>query len=613
MRFCVKEWESITLDSWVLQTVKGLKIPVTDIPIQYKEPTPFNLSRKQSLALSGVIDKLFSQGVVELSSEENGQVISNVFLRPKPNNKYRLILDLSQFNTEFVEYQHFKMTNLKMALDLVRPDMFLTSIDLSDAYFTVPIHEECRKYLKFRWKGQLFQFAALPNGLACAPRLFTKLMNPVFTFFRKKGWSCFQYIDDSIIMDDSFEKCQKITQKIVKKLTKLGFFIHETKSSFVPSQQLTFLGFVIDSAEMTVYPTKEKREKINRAGSQLLLAERPSIREVAGFVGLAGSYSIASEFGANHSKQLELARNKALAVSKGDFDSRMFLSDKAKMDILWWLKNVHCLQRKFAQVRWDFTMSTDASMLGWGVTSPWGNTNGRWSEEEKTLHINVLEAKAILFALECFVKQRGLAVRILSDNTTAVSYVNKKGGVHSPKCLEISQRIWDYAERLDLRLCAAHIPGKHNYLADMYSRHFKDNTEWELNQDLFVKIEEEWGIFDIDLFASRLNKKCTKFVSWKPDPASCYIDAFTFTWNFKFAYAFPPFCLVSRVWQKMMSDPTNGVLVAPYWPSQPWFATVNKAARQVLLFPRRRGNLVHPCTSLREDPIATTPIIAFRF
>lgn len=593
--------------------MKGLKIPVTDIPKQDIEPIPFNLSKKQSQLLSEVIGKLLEQGVVEFSVEQPGQVISNVFLRPKPNNKYRLILDLSEFNTEYVEYQHFKMTNLKMALDLVRPGMFMSSIDLSDAYFTVPIHEASRKFLKFRWANRLFQFTALPNGLACAPRLFTKLMNPVFSYFRGKGWSCFQYIDDSIIMDPDFDRCKLITRKIAEKLTKLGFFVHETKSSLTPDQQLIFLGFLINSKHMIVSPTLEKKQKIFRAGLQLLNTPRPSIREVAGFVGIAGSYSVASDFGANHAKQIELARNKALVRSKGDFDKLMVLSDEARNDIRWWLTNANNIQRSFEVVKWVFTMSTDASLKGWGATSPLGNTNGRWSESEKLLHINVLEAKAILFALYCFVKQKGLAVRILSDNSTAVSYVNKKGGVHSPKCLEISQQIWDYAEKLNLKLCAAHIPGKHNHLADMYSRHFKDNTEWELRQEIFELIQTVWGKPDIDLFASRLNNKCARYVSWKPDPASEMIDAFSFTWNFKFIYAFPPFCLASRVWQKMMSDEVKGVLITPLWPSQPWFASINNAASEVLRFQRKRGNLTHPCQSLREDPITTIPLIAFRF
>lgn len=609
----LNEWRKITNDSWVLNTVKGLKIPLTEVPFQSKEPKPFNLSKTQQMNLDTVLSNLLNQGVIQDSHEQSGQIISNVFLRPKPNNKFRLILDLSEFNTLYVEYQHFKMTNLKMALDLVSPGIFMSSIDLSDAYFTVSIHEDSRKFLKFRWKGKLFQFAALPNGLACAPRLFTKLLNPVFAFFRSKGWSCFQYIDDSIILDESKERCESVTLQIAKQLEELGFFIHVKKSKMIPSTLITFLGFDIDSVAMLVAPTQEKKDKIRRIASEMLQKTSCTIREVAGFVGLAGSFSVASEFGANHSKQLELDKNRALARARGNYDENMFISLLGKEDILWWFHHAQHLARKFTQTVWDYTISTDASLKGWGAVSELGNTNGRWSQTETTLHINVLESKAILFALHSLVKTKGLAIKILSDNSTAVSYLNKKGGVHSPKCLQISQQIWDYAELMNLKLCAAHIPGKHNFLADMYSRNFKDNTEWELNPDIFEIICGKWGTPDIDLFASRLNKKCEVFVSWKPDPLASYIDAFALNWSFKFAYAFPPFSLVSRVWQKLKSEGTKSILVAPYWPSQHWFAAVNNSAKETLLFQRRRKNLVHPCHSLQEEPITTIPIIAFLF
>lgn len=107
------------------------------------------------------------------------------------------------------------MHNLKTALDLVVKGIYMTSIDLSDAYFTVSIDRIHRKYLKFLWKGKFFQFPCLPNGLACAPRLFTHLLNAVFAYFRQRNWSSFQYIDDSIVLHTSFDKCKEATKNIL--------------------------------------------------------------------------------------------------------------------------------------------------------------------------------------------------------------------------------------------------------------------------------------------------------------------------------------------------------------------------------------------------------------
>ena len=80
----------------------------------------------------------------------------------------------------------------------------MASIDLKDAYYSVPIISTDRKFLKFEWKGTLYQFACFPNGLALCPRKFTKLFKPVFSFFRQLGHISVPYIDDSWLTADSF-------------------------------------------------------------------------------------------------------------------------------------------------------------------------------------------------------------------------------------------------------------------------------------------------------------------------------------------------------------------------------------------------------------------------
>jgi hypothetical protein len=83
-----------------------------------------------------------------------------------------MILNLKKLN-ESVQYLHFKMDTLTSALQLVRPGSFMASIDLKDAYYSVPIALEHQKYLSFLWQGKGYQYTALPNGLSSAPRLFT--------------------------------------------------------------------------------------------------------------------------------------------------------------------------------------------------------------------------------------------------------------------------------------------------------------------------------------------------------------------------------------------------------------------------------------------------------
>ena len=63
----------------------------------------------------------------------------------------------------------------------------MASVDLSNAYFSIPIAKAHRKYLRFEWRGELYEFKVLPNGMSTGPRMFTKVLKPVYTHLRQMG------------------------------------------------------------------------------------------------------------------------------------------------------------------------------------------------------------------------------------------------------------------------------------------------------------------------------------------------------------------------------------------------------------------------------------------
>lgn len=132
-------------------------------------------------------------------------------------------------------------------------------IDIKDAYYTVSIATEHQKFLKFRWRDNLYQYTCLPNGLASAPRIFTKLLKPVFNILRQKGYLSSSYIDDCYLQGATYGECHDNVQETVMLFGDLGFPIHNEKSVLIPSQVLTFLEFVHDCA--TYWQPKAKTEK----------------------------------------------------------------------------------------------------------------------------------------------------------------------------------------------------------------------------------------------------------------------------------------------------------------------------------------------------------------
>ena len=70
------------------------------------------------------------------------------------------------------------MDTLETAIKLMRPGCYMTSVDLKDAYYSIPIAPEHQKFLKFVWKDHLYAFNSLPMGLSGSPRIFTKILKP---------------------------------------------------------------------------------------------------------------------------------------------------------------------------------------------------------------------------------------------------------------------------------------------------------------------------------------------------------------------------------------------------------------------------------------------------
>ena len=128
------------------------------------------------------------------------------------------------------------------AIELITKDCYFGSVDLKDAYYSVPIALEHRKYLRFIWKDVLYEFTCLPYGLPCAPCVFTKLMKPVFATLRSAGHLSVAYIDDSLLLAENKQDCLTNINETVKLLSNLGFTINYDKSVLMNTQSIKFLG-----------------------------------------------------------------------------------------------------------------------------------------------------------------------------------------------------------------------------------------------------------------------------------------------------------------------------------------------------------------------------------
>lgn len=565
---------TITSDKWVLETIQGYRIVFDNPPYQKKPPNKISFNDYEKILIDNEVENMLKDGAITPTVHESNEFISNIFLVPKPNGEFRPIINLRSLN-EFVHYQKFKQETFPFVLELVQPNDFFTSLDLKKAYWSIPIDKQYFKYLKFEWRNKLYNFVCLCFGLSSAPYCFTKVLKPVYAFFRKMGIRCSYYIDDSINMHGEKEICRTNMDMMSKKLESLGFLINDEKSVKIPTQRITYFGYIIDSVLFMVFLPENKICKVKKFGEHLLTKKLVKIRDLASFIGLIISTFFAILEGPLHYRTLERCKVQALKVTT-DFESIMTLDEKAQKQIHWWVMNIGSKNgRKIRPDRISFTIQTDASCEGYGsfFIDTKQASGGRWSSEESFFHINYLELLAIFFALKTWLcNNTCIHVAIQSDSTTAISYINNMGGMNSEEMDKLTKKIWKWCIKRDIYLSAFHLPGICNIQADYFSRNFSDTSEWKLKTSVTERLFSQLMNPNIDVFASRLNKQLANYVSWTPDPEALYTDAFSLDWSKWKPYIFPPFRLLGMVLNKIKEDQVKAaLLICPLWPNQTWF------------------------------------------
>lgn len=579
----IEQWQSVTTDEFIINTIKGYKIPFTGPPKQFQEPHIIKCSKSEESKLDEAVSKLLRSGAISHSQNEPDQFVSNIFAVPKSDGGVRLVINLKSLN-QFIHAPHFKMEDYRTAQHLLRPNYYMVVLDLKEAYHAIPIDKDCQKFLKFRFKNDLFKFTCLPFGLNIAPYLYTKLMRPVLSHLREKGIQCVSFLDDCLIIGETELACKENLDYLIEFYARLGFSINYEKSQLVPSKRVKFLGFIFDTEAFTISLPSSKIEKILNCINYCVQRQTLTVFKLAELIGLLVAASPAVAYAPVHIKNLEYDKNRALAITGNDYGGEVSLSQDSKEDLAWWSKHIRQSSMSLNKDKYDIVLTSDASLKGWGGESDGKVTKGTWSLRESKMHINELELLAVLFCLKSLVTKFNLNTLIRSDNTTAISYINHQGGCRSSGCHEIAKAIWLWAEERKVLLFATYINTKINIIADALSRCDQDSTDYKLNTKYFKKICNSFGTPKVDLFATRLTAQCDLFISWLPDPKSFAVDAFTVKWE-DGNYAFPPVCLIPRVLNKIISEQCNIIVVAPVWTAQAWYPLYMKlCASKVLKF-----------------------------
>lgn len=597
-----EQWSSITRDQTILSWISGYKIPFSKPVLQTNPPILRSYTELEKIQYKQCIDNLLTIGAISQCQPCEGQFLSTFFLVQKPNGKNRFILNLKNLN-KFIETAHFKLEDLRTAIKLVSQNSFMCTVDLKDAYFLIKIHEDFKKYLRFQFgdNNELFEFNVLPFGLCTAPLVFTKIIKPIVKLLRSCGYISTVYLDDFLLINDNYKGCIDNIDTTIKLLKSVGFIINYEKSNLCPSTSCKFLGYIIDTERFLITLPSEKVKKIKDEINHFKNLKRCKIRDFARLIGLLTSACPAVEYGWLYTKNFERCKYLNLLKDPENYDRYMNIPDTLLSDFDWWTQAINTPTNAIKYDQYVLEIFSDASTKGWGAACGKETASGIWSDDERSRHINYLEILAAFFGLKIFAKKfHSCQILLRIDNTTAISYVNRMGGVQYPHLTQVTRELWQWCEQKNIIVFASYISSAENTVADAESRRNHPDVEWELADYAFQKITYEFGKPYIDIFASRLNNKCNRYISWNRDPDAVAINAFTVSWSKFFFYAFPPVSIILKTLRKIIKDEATGIVVVPWWPTQPWFPLYNKLLTSEPLILKSSENLIISHSSNRR-------------
>ncbi|KAK4513662.1 glycosylphosphatidylinositol anchor biosynthesis [Mucor velutinosus] len=246
-----QHWTNITKNSFVLNTVQhGYYIPFHTTPPTTTTPTSITpFSAEQATLIDQAIQDLLAKSAIEPVSPQQVQqqpgFYSSMIVIPKKNGGVRPVFNLKRLN-QFLEAPHFKMETIKEVSLMIKPNDYLVSIDLSDA-FLVCLHPESRRFLRLKWRIQVYQYCTTAFGLSSSPFVFTKVCRSILEHLRSRGFRISTYLDDWLLIANSRQQAEAQTRQVVSLLEDLGWLINYKKSVLTPTQQLEHLGFVLNT------------------------------------------------------------------------------------------------------------------------------------------------------------------------------------------------------------------------------------------------------------------------------------------------------------------------------------------------------------------------------
>ena len=611
----IEAWKKLGADKALLHAIRrGVHAPMFSVP-KSRRQRPLSTQEEAELAPT-ITDYLEQKAIRPLQQEETERTRfwTDIFPRPKKDStKVRMITDMRPLNDCVQTPRHRTDTWKDILRALRHPEaQWGITLDIRNWFHHLGVHPSTGRWMRFRFRGRGYQVQGMPFGWSLSPFWANKLSKPVRGWMGDQGWLFTWYVDDVMILGPTKIDVETKASSLVSLLTDLGVSVNVKKSMGQAERSFTYMGHRVNLAGNRLEPLPEKQRTVSQQAARQAKGNTTTPRHLAALAGslldasrsnaaLMGLPKIlmkAAQVGVNvNRRQLGFWHKQICWGRSLDKDRVPHLRSLLKM-VLQCLQNPVPVHFRAANPR-TYTLFCDASDNAWGASLTFRNKETHavaqhWELWQKEWHITRKEAYATGEAVRHLLPliPLGSRLQILTD-AVSTAYAWTRGG----------SRIWGInraiapafvaLQKKCIFVEAAHIAGHKNRRADYLSRN-PDCKDYKLSPHVFHQVCRHFKVKpEIDLFASRTNRQCPRYCSWRVDRKS-EGNAFHVSWGTRMCWMNPPWDIIPKVLQRALQEPTKALVCFPLWRSAPWWGLFTTLVTTPILEMRGKAIFQNP-------------------
>ncbi|GAB0207254.1 hypothetical protein GRJ2_003191000 [Grus japonensis] len=247
-----------------LLRVEEQQVPIATTTVHRRQ---YCTNRDSLVPIHKLIRQLEGQGVI---SRTHSPFNSPIWPVRKSNGEWRLTVDYHGLNEVTPPMSAAVPDMLELQYDLEsKAAKWYATIDIANAFFSIPLAAECRPQFAFTWRGLQDTWNELPQGWKHSPTICHGLIQTGLE--KGEAPEHLQYIDDIIVWGNSAEEVSEKGKNILQILLQGGFAIKRSKVKG-PAQEIQFSGIkwqvgchqipmdVINKMAAMSPPTNRKKE-----------------------------------------------------------------------------------------------------------------------------------------------------------------------------------------------------------------------------------------------------------------------------------------------------------------------------------------------------------------